>query len=484
MPRRRSSLRSRSLAVAALGVALAMVLSGVVIWRLFSEAVERQFDERFQDYLNAMTAAVGSVVAGTDRDYEQAFAARLGVGAEGAARFDPRLGRAYGGVYWMAERVAAGGRPVLDPEPPFRSVSLWDFPLRLEATARLGEPRRASGVPGPGGSSLRVLQRRVQVGRTGDEWLLSVAADEASLAATRGGFRRALIASLSVLGLTLLAAAAMQSRFALSPLNALRQALADYRAGRTARIGGAYPLEIAPLVDDLNGLLDRNERLIAQGRRRAADLAHEMKTPVAVLRNELDAMAAREKPEEAEADRFDMALDALAQIERQTRRQLARARVGALQAVSTPLRPAAERLRRTMLRLHQRALTIRLDLPERDLIFRGDEEDLMELLGEVMNNACVWARGEVRLTAEAVETPQGGRLRLIVEDDGPGADPSQHARMLSAGGRLDSRRPGSGIGLAMVADLVEAYDGELILGRAEAGGLKAGLLLPGGEAAA
>ncbi|MDD2867679.1 sensor histidine kinase [Neomegalonema sp.] len=489
-PSRRPSLQARSLLVAALGMTLAMALSGAIIWRLFSEAVERQFDERFRDYINAMAAAVN-----VGADYESAFASRLGVlaGPSGAAPrpsdaapLDPRLGRAYGGIYWVARRVMRGDSDD-ERDLAFRSVSLWDFQFRTpEPSAQMGERQRLySGVPGPGGSSLRALQRRVRVERTGDEWLLTVAADEASLAAERGSFRRALILSLTALGLTLLAATALQSRFVLSPLRSLRAALAEYRAGRAPRIEGAYPAEVAPLVEDLNGLLDRNERWIAQGRRRAADLAHEMKTPVAVLRNELDALAARQVSGEGAAppgsESLDMAFDALAQIERQTRRQLARARVGALQGSRTRLLPAAERLRRTMLRLHQRPLTIRLDLPQ-ELVFRGDEEDLQELLGELMNNACVWARGELRISAEAVETLQGERLRLTIEDDGPGAAPEQHARMLSAGGRLDSRRPGSGIGLAMVADLVEAYDGELTLGRAEAGGLLVRLLLPGERA--
>ncbi|WP_018632736.1 sensor histidine kinase [Neomegalonema perideroedes] len=490
--RRPSSLRARSLLVAALGMSLAMLLSGAVIWGLFAEAVERQFDERFQEYLNVMTAAVH-----LGPDYETAFASRLGVGTDraggaggvrpaDAAPFDPRLGRAYGGIYWMARRVVRNDARD-DQELTFRSVSLWDFQLRTpEPAARLGEPQRLySRIPGPGGSWLRALQRRVRVERTGDEWLLTIAADEASLAASRASFRRALILSLSALGLALLAAAALQSRFVLSPLRPLRGALAEYRAGRAPRIEGAYPSEIAPLVEDLNGLLDRNERWIAQGRRRAADLAHEMKTPVAVLRNELDALAARHVSSEGGpppgSESLSVAFDALAQIERQTRRQLARARVGALQGSRTRLRPAAERLRRTMLRLHQRPLKIWLDLPA-ELVFNGDEEDLEELLGELMNNACLWARGALWVSAAAVETLQGERLRLTVEDDGPGVAPEQHARMLSAGGRLDSRRPGSGIGLAMVADLVEAYDGELSLGRGAAGGLQVRLLLPGARA--
>lgn len=477
-----SSLRARSLIAAAVGVILSLALSGAVIWTLFSDAVERQFDERFNVYLNIMAAAMAN-----GPDYRTALSQRL---ADGPAWLEPRFGQAYGGVYWVATRLVAG-EGATDPAPMvFRSVSLWDAPLHPVAPlfSPLGETRFFSGAPGPGGTSLRAAQRRVRVDRTGDEWLLIAAADERSLAMSLSEFRRGLTVSLTVLGLALLAAAAAQGGFVLSPLGAFRQALADYRAGRSARIEGVYPTEIAPLVEDLNGLLDRNERLIAQGRRRAADLAHEMKTPVAVLRNELDLMAEREaarapqEGEEAASGVFDMAFDALAQIERQTRRQLARSRVGAMQRARAPLRPAAERLRRTLLRLHRRDLKIRLDLPE-DLVFRGDEEDLEELLGELMNNACVWARAEVAVAAEAVETPQGARLALTIEDDGPGAEPDQHARMLAAGGRLDSRRPGSGIGLAMVADLVEAYDGELVLDRAAAGGLQARLLLPGGRAA-
>lgn len=488
---RRSSLWARGLIGAALGVVLAVVLSGVVIWGLFTTAVERQFDSQFEDYLKAMTAAVG----GGPR-YSQSFSNHLGVGLARAREdrpggdqnrlsFDPRFGRAYGGIYWEARRVVA--HDDAEQDLVFRSVSLWDFPLpRPSPEPELGETRRVGGLLGPLGAALRVVERRVRVERTGDEWILLVAAEETTLAQSRDAFAPYLAFSLSVLAAALVAAAAFQVRFMLGPFGSFRRSIAEYRAGRSTRIEGVYPAEVAPLVEDLNGLLDRNERLIAQGRRRAADLAHEMKTPVAVLRNELEALAEKRASAaagagEAEAwpsEDFEAAFEALAQIERQTRRQLARARVGAMQGARTPLRPAAERLRRTLQRLQRAPMTIRLDLPP-GLVFRGDEEDLEELLGELMHNAVRWARGEVRVTAEAVEN---GLLRLMVEDDGPGVAPENHARMLAPGGRLDSRRPGSGIGLTMVADLVEAYGGELSLGRAETGGLRVSLLLPGERA--
>lgn len=254
-------------------------------------------------------------------------------------------------------------------------------------------------------------------------------------------------------------------RRGLSPFAQLRERLALVREGRAARLDGTYPAEVQPLVNDLNALLDDKERSVKRAVAKAGDLAHGLKTPLAVLAQE--------------AERTESAI--LAQQVERMRRQidyhLAHARAaasGATPGAHCELLPSAEGLSRTLLRLHaERGLSIDVRVaPEH--FFRGQREDLDEMLGNLLDNACKWARSRVVIESAQRE----GIVLITVDDDGPGIDPALRQAVLQRGVRADEAAPGSGFGLAIVRDLAEVYGGSIALGSAPLGGVRARLELP------
>lgn len=264
----------------------------------------------------------------------------------------------------------------------------------------------------------------------------------------------------------------LQVRRGLSPVKQLRDRLADVHHGRAPRIEGTYPSEVQPLVDDLNALLDERSRRVARAIAKAGDLAHGLKTPLAVLSHE--AQQAHVLGDAGTAATISQQVD---RMRRQIDYHLAQARSAASAAspgARTDLGPAVSGLIRTLQRLHaDRGL--RLDAHVSDgLAFRGQREDLEEMLGNLLDNACRWARSRVELSADA----SNGRVIIDVDDDGPGIDASLRDAVLQRGVRADETAPGTGLGLAIVRDLADIYSGDITLRSSPLGGLRARLDLP------
>lgn len=277
---------------------------------------------------------------------------------------------------------------------------------------------------------------------------------------------------LALGGAVLVTAGVSVIRRVLSPFDMLHERLAAVRDGRAARLDGDYPAEVAPLVQDLNTLLDERERRVERAVAKAGDLAHGLKTPLAILVQEIDRADA--------AGHRELAATMRQQVERM-RRQIAshlaqaRATAGARTAgARANVADAARALARTMERLHaDRSLTITVDvLPE--YAVRLPAEDLEEMLGNLLDNACKWARSRIILSAARA----GDRLVINVDDDGAGLDASMREQVLRRGVRADETAPGSGLGLAIVRDLADAYGGAILLERSSEGGLRAQLTLP------
>jgi signal transduction histidine kinase len=264
----------------------------------------------------------------------------------------------------------------------------------------------------------------------------------------------------------------LQIRKALGPLDRLRERLADVHAGSQARLAGEYPSELQPLVDDLNALLAHRELAVQRAQGKAADLAHGLKTPLAVLAHEAQAADA--------AGHADLAHTLRQQIERMRRQidyHLAHARAaasGARLGARCSVAESAEGLARTLQRLHAgRGLAIDVHVPA-DHAIRGQREDLDEMLGNLLDNACKWAKSRV-----VVASANGdGAVVITVDDDGPGIPPAMRHAVLQRGVRADEAAPGSGLGLAIVRDLADVYGGAVALDRSPLGGVRVELRLP------
>jgi len=274
-----------------------------------------------------------------------------------------------------------------------------------------------------------------------------------------------------VIALAALAAGVYPVRSGLAGMDSLRTDLAQLHAGRASRLGGAYPSEVQPLADDLNALLDQRDRAIDQALARAGDLAHGLKTPLAVIAHDADCAA--------EAGAVDAAESIRSQVQRMQRQvdyQLAHARAvsGRDLWTSCDIRASIDGLVRTLTRLHaSRSLTIDAQVTE-GLTVEGRPEDLDEMFGNLLDNACRFARNRVVVAAR----DENGQVVVTIDDDGPGLDPALRAQVIRRGVRADETGQGAGLGLAIVRDLAGLYGGSLVLESSPLGGLRTEVRLP------
>jgi signal transduction histidine kinase len=272
-------------------------------------------------------------------------------------------------------------------------------------------------------------------------------------------------------GLILMVAGLFGLRQGLMPFRRLRERLMAVRMGDDRRVEGVYPSEVQPLIDDLNALLEERQKAVKRAIATAGDLAHCLKTPLALLAQEADRAASEGNPELAE--NIGQQVD---RMSRQVTYHLARARAasGVASAVPCPVAPSTEALIRTVLKLYAgRELEISPDVAG-DLCARVQRQDLDEMLGNLLDNACKWAKSKIVLKASR----SGSVIVFTVDDDGPGLDRALQSAVLERGVRIDESAPGSGLGLAIVRDLAELYGGSVSLDDSALGGLQARLLLP------
>ena len=433
---RLNSLAFRLLAGAAVWSVAVLVVGGILLSALFRTTVQQAFDDTLDAQLQSLVAATTAGPAGTI-DFQRPLA-------------DSRFEQTYSGNYWQID----------DARGRLRSASLFDTDL---PAADLGYAVAA----GPDGQTLRIFSRDIVLPEAAAPVRYAVAADLAPLRDQIRRFNGTLAWSLAVLGGGLLAAMLVQVRFGLQPLRRLRAALSDIRLGRADALAGNYPVEVAPLADELNAVLDANAQVVARARTHVGNLAHALKTPLTVLANEAASHSAA---------------PLATVVDQQTRRMrdqvdhhLVRARAAASAAVigtRTPVSAVTADLARAVSRIHpDRRLD--LDVPA-DCVFRGERQDLEEMVGNLLDNACKWSRRTVALSARRA----GDKLTVTVADDGPGVPPDQLSQLLQRGKRLDESVPGSGLGLAIVDDIAQLYGGGVTFSKAEQGGLAAVLTLP------
>lgn len=435
------SLRWRLL----LGAMAAILVALVVAWLLMTLLFERHLERRLQA---EMTRDALALVA----DLSLAPDGRPLLEAEPR---DPRLHKPAGGYYWQISAQAG----------VLRSRSLWDADLPVPTDAPSGD-WRLRRRQGPFGQSVSVLERTLRPDSGKPAVVVQLAQDTRPLASARAEFGRELAAFLAVLWLVLSAAAWVQVVLGLRPLRKVGGELAALRASASARLPDSSLREIQPLTDAINALADARERDLELARRRAADLAHGLKTPLAAMAAQ--SRRAREAGAEAAAEGMDRAIAAIGTT---IDAELARARIAAAgrsAGAFTAIRPIVDQLV-TVLEHTERGgnLAFTVEVPA-SLQLATRPDDLSEILGAVLENAVKYARRQVRVTGSA--GPEW--TSLAIEDDGPGIDRAQVEDALTRGRRLDQSTHGSGLGLAIARELVEAMGGRIELGESALGGLK------------
>lgn len=435
---KRRSLTFRVLLGAVIWVTFALGAGGVAVLEVFRSSALRQFDQRITEEIALLSVGVARTP-----------------GDPGQQMTSPSFARVYSGLYWQAQSA----------EATFRSRSLWDQSLDLSVAG-------FQEADGPDGQKLRLLARWVNA-PDGTAWRIAIAADLAALDREMRQFQRGLIPAAALLAATLLCAAVLLLRSALGPLARLRRAVQALRQDSEVTIVEQFPAEVAPLVDDLNAVLDKNTRLREHGRAQAANLAHALKTPAAILQNEVD--RARQG---GEID-LDLTNEAITRITEAAARHMSAATGpdGLAPGQRFDASALLEETGRAIERLFPDIL-IERESPG-SLLVRMAPADQQEVFGNLLENAGKWARSRMKVTL----SPTNGSMVLRVEDDGPGVPGSQRGRVLQQGVRLDQQVNGSGLGLAIVDEIVTKYEGHLTLGESELGGLLVEVKVPLTEAA-
>lgn len=417
---------------------------GLALDRVLTSAVTSNFDAGLEYVMTQMIASAE-------------------IGPDGEVRLnrpmgDQRFLEPYSGMYWQ---ISGEGFDL------FRSRSLWDQALRVNPAHGDEKSHFYDSYELPD-EQLRIVERDIYLPTSKTRWRFQVAQGREALDAQIQTLRSTILKSFALLAIGLIAMAALQTLYGLWPLRKLRVAIVDMRAGRARRVEGQLlPTEVEPLVAELNGLLEHNEKQAEEAREHAGNLAHALKTPLTVIMNAATAKA---------PDLGETVMREAATMRRQVDHHLARARAVGRRGHAhsrSDIWPSLQSVERAVSRLYD---NVRLDIAgDKDLVVRVERQDLDEVLGNLIENAAKYGGGSVFVTVQR----DGDFVEVLVEDDGPGINPEDRERLFSRGVRLDISKPGTGLGLAIVRDVAEIYGGAISLEESEdMGGLLARLRLP------
>jgi signal transduction histidine kinase len=428
---------------AAAWITILLIGGGAALDRVLTNSVEQNFDTQIEYVLTAMIASAE-------------------IGPDGEIRMNRPLGdqrflEPNSGLYWQIT-----GKDAM----PFPSRSLWDRALSPPAGHKDQAVHFRNSDEFPD-EPLRIAERSIKLPDSDVAWTFMVAQSRNSLDAQIQELRSVLVTSFFLLALGLIILAALQTFYGLWPLRAVRKAIAQMRSGEESRVTDALPDEVMPMVNELNALLDYNEKQAEESRRHAGNLAHALKTPLTVIMNSATAQA---------PDISETVIREATTMRRQVDHHLARARAVGRRGHShsrAVVWGSLEAVERAVGRLYAH---VRLDMAgDKAIAARVERQDLDEMLGNLIENAAKYGGGSVFVTVEDA----GDFVEMIIEDDGQGIPESERERLFDRGARLDTGKPGTGLGLAIVRDVVEIYGGTVALEKSEdLGGLLVRLRLP------
>jgi signal transduction histidine kinase len=443
------SLKFRLYATAAIAIALALGIAAVALTSLFHQQVQLRVRAELGNHMLQLISKV-DLTGGETLLSDEAMA-------------DPRFDKPYSGLYWTAQG---------DGMAPVNSRSLWDQTLAGAGTRSAPGRPAWFETPGPDGQLLYVMQETVVAAtQAGDRRVvLNIGIDHAELDQAVASFRNSLVTYLGIIAALLLAATWLQVGIGLQPLSALRDKVSAIRSGETRRLDGSYPDEVRPLVEEINELVGARDDSLDKARARAGDLAHALRTPLTVMGSLASDIERAGKHDVADALREQTEV-----MRRSVERELARARMAS--GRSTALYAPREGLERMVQAMQRMPRGDEIDWQLRDLNdarVAVDGDDLLELFGNLLDNARKWAHGKVRVSMNTAPAA----LTVTIEDDGPGVADESLRDIAQRGQRLDETRQGSGLGLAIVSDLASAYGLGISYARSSLGGLAATVSFP------
>ncbi len=429
--------------IAAAWIVILLFGGGFALDRVLNDAVTRNFDNQLEYVLTAMIAS-----AEIGPDGEVFLNRPLG---------DQRFLEPNSGLYWQ---ISGKGHD------DFPSRSLWDRTMVSNITHDDRETHIYNSSQFPD-EPLRVLERTIILPDSDTKWLFQVAQSRDGLDGQISNIRSILVNSFLILALGLIGMAALQTLYGLWPLRKIRIAIASMRTGQQRRVVEPMPNEVTPMVDELNALLDHNEKQAEEARRHAGNLAHALKTPLTVIMNSATAKA---------DDLADTVIREAGVMRRQVDHHLARARaVGRRGHAHSRAKvwQSLQAVERAVGRLYPH---VRIDIDgDKDAVASVERQDLDEMIGNLVENAAKYGGGSVFITVESNDK----FVELLIEDDGRGIPEEERQRIFDRGVRLDSGKPGTGLGLAIVRDVAEIYEGSVSLEESEdLGGLLVRLRLP------
>jgi signal transduction histidine kinase len=381
---------------------------------------------------------------------------------------DARFQTQYSGQYW----AVVGLNPDLTIAGDFRSKSLWDedVPLPPELIAKAVAAPGVSqfgNFDGPADQRSRVAAQAIVIENRPTPLILVSAADRTPNDVAATNFRNLLLGTMIALFGGVFAAMLLGIRYSLTPLSRLQADVARVREGEAQKLAGDYPAEVRPLTEELNKLIEHNRDVVERARTHVGNLAHALKTPLAVLKNEAAGSSQLDEVVRRQADAMQT------NVEHYLKRARMAARAETIGA-RTEVRPVIDGLARLLNRLFDaKGIEVTVE-GSAAAIFRGEKQDFEEMIGNLMENACKWAASEVKVTVS--DSPR--ELVIEVDDDGRGLSEEERADALKRGVRLDETTPGTGLGLSIVKELAELHKGRLELGVAALGGLRATLRFP------
>ncbi|TPM37467.1 ATP-binding protein [Mesorhizobium sp. B2-3-4] len=442
------SLTFRVIAFSTVWAILTLVVIFTLITTLYRQASERGFDSLLSAHLFNL---IGSI----------------GISDSGALTGSPDLGdlrfsEPNSGWYWSVEPASEGVHGDLHSSSMTRTIPSPDV-VDVPFNANFQRSYTAQGIDG---EELVVFESEFVLDAKNRAARFRVMGNKSELEQEIATFQRRLLTYLSLFGIGMIAINAVAILLGLQPLRRVRNALAMVREGTAQKLDGRFPAEIEPLANETNALIENNKRIVERSRTQVGNLAHSLKTPLAVLLNEGRALG---------GPKGQLIAEQAASMQKQVEHYLQRARVAAQRdsvVYRTPVAPLVQRMVRVLQKLNPQT-SLSLSLPATEIVFAGEREDLEELLGNLLENAMKWARSAVSVTVAPLAGGTDNLFEISIDDDGPGIPEDKAREAMKRGRRLDETKPGTGLGLAIVADLVNEYGGGLALERSGMGGLKA-----------